>query len=118
MCVWDVASGRLDHAFQADAAAVSPDGQLLATRGQSDVRVHRLADGALDRTLLALRDQQYAAVSPDGHFAGSPDVEQEFVYVALTDDGEQITLTPAEFEQRFGWQNDPSQVPHLPGMEP
>jgi len=26
-------------------------------------------------------------------------------------------LTPAEFDQRFGWKNDPSMVPHLPGME-
>ena len=64
----------------------------------------------LDRTLLALRDQQYAAISPDGHFAGSPDVEQEFVYVVLTDQGEQLTLTPVEFAEKYGWKNDPAKV--------
>jgi hypothetical protein len=32
-------------------------------------------------------------------------------------DGSQTMLTPAEFEQRFGWKNDPTQGPHLPGME-
>jgi hypothetical protein len=37
-------------------------------------------------------------------------------YFLLLEDGSQPMLTPAEFEQRFGWQNDPSQVPHLPGM--
>jgi hypothetical protein len=26
-------------------------------------------------------------------------------------------LTPAEFEQRFGWTDDPVKVPQLPGME-
>jgi hypothetical protein len=32
------------------------------------------------------------------------------VYVALTEEGEQITLTPEEFRQRYGWKNDPSRV--------
>jgi hypothetical protein len=33
---------------------------------------------------------------------------------ALTDDGQQLTLTPAEFAARFGWQNDPSKVTLTP----
>jgi hypothetical protein len=39
------------------------------------------------------------------------------VYVVLTEDDEQITLTPAEFEQRYGWKNDPSKVRLLPEPE-
>jgi len=35
----------------------------------------------------------------------------------LFEEGSHAMLTPAEFDQRFGWKNDPSMVPHLPGME-
>ncbi len=50
------------------------------------------------------------AISADGHYGGSPGVEKELVYVALTDSGEQLTLTPAEFAERYGWKNDPSKA--------
>ena len=46
---------------------------------------------------------------PDGHFRGSPLVERHLVYVAQTDEGQQV-FTPQEFEQRFGWRNDPEKV--------
>jgi hypothetical protein len=48
----------------------------------------------------------------------SPGVEKLLGYFLLLVDGSQTMLTPAEFEQRFDWKNDPSKVPHLPGMEP
>ena len=37
-------------------------------------------------------------------------------YYLLLEDGSQTMLTPAEFEKRFGWKNDSSKVPQLPGM--
>lgn len=53
----------------------------------------------------------------DGHYRYSPGVEKLLGYYLLREDGSQTMLTPAEFEQRFGWKNDPAKVPHLPGME-
>ncbi len=52
-----------------------------------------------------------------GHYRCWPGVEKLLGYYLLLEDGSQTMLTPAEFEQRFGRQNDPSKVPHLPGME-
>ena len=34
----------------------------------------------------------------------------ELVHVVQTDDDRQITLTPQEFAEQYGWKNDPSQV--------
>jgi hypothetical protein len=28
----------------------------------------------------------------------------------MTDDGRQLTFAPKEFEEQYGWQNDPSKV--------
>jgi hypothetical protein len=59
--------------------------------------------------LVALSHGLYLAVSPDGHYRGWPEVEKELVYVVETDRGQE-TLTPKEFEKRFGWKNDPERV--------
>jgi len=32
------------------------------------------------------------------------------VYVAMTDEGHQLTFTPEEFSKRYGWKNDPSKT--------
>jgi WD40 repeat protein len=109
VCVWDAASGKLLRTIADDGGAISRDGRLVAARGHSAVRIRQIDDGRLLRTLMSLRDQQYAAVSPEGHFRGSPDVEKEFVYVVQTDNGQE-TLTPEEFSKRFGWKNDSSRV--------
>mgnify|MGYP007016030949 CR=1 FL=1 len=51
------------------------------------------------------------------HYRCSPGVEKLLGYFLLLEEGSQTMLTPAEFEQRFGWKNAPSQVPQLPGTE-
>ena len=61
--------------------------------------------------MLALRDEQWAVIGPGGHYRGTEGVGKEFVYVVLTDSGEQLTLTPEEFEKQYGWKNDPAKVP-------
>ena len=43
-------------------------------------------------------------------YCGSPGVEEHIVYVAMHDDGSQVTCTPAEFAQQFGWKNDPEKA--------
>lgn len=57
-----------------------------------------------------LNHERSLGVSPEGHFQCSPGVEDELVYIALTEDGWQEFYTPAEFEKKYGWKNDPKQV--------
>jgi WD40 repeat protein len=109
VCVWDALTGRLVRTIAADGGAISTDGLLIASRGQTAIRIRHTEDGKLLRTIVTLRDKQYAAISPDGHFSGSPGVEQEFVYVVQTDTGQE-TLTPDEFAAKYGWENDPNRM--------
>lgn len=106
--VWD-AAGDLLRTIPDDCGTFSPDGHLVASRGDSSLRLWNLEDGRYLRTLLTLRNRQYAAVSPEGHYAGSPDAQTDFVYIVQTDEGQQ-TLTPTEFAERYGWKNDPAKV--------
>ena len=50
------------------------------------------------------------AVTADGHFRGSARVEREIRMVVQRRDGSSETLTPAEFAQKYGFQNDPAKV--------
>ena len=45
----------------------------------------------------------------DGHYRGSPGVEDELLYVVQTDRGQE-TLAPEEFTKQYGWKNDPQKV--------
>jgi formylglycine-generating enzyme required for sulfatase activity/WD40 repeat protein len=85
-------------------------GRCLAFAGPASVQLRSLDTGEMLCTLLTLDDKGWAFLSPDGHYTGSPGVEKEFVYVVLTDTGEQLTLTPAEFAAKYGWKNDPARV--------
>jgi WD40 repeat protein len=72
------------------AAEFPPDAACLATIGANgDARVWDVSTG---KALSALK----------GH-------EKDVVYVAITADGQE-TFTPAEFERKFGWPNDPAKA--------
>lgn len=45
-------------------------------------------------------------VGPEGHYTGPKNIEDHIVYVAQTETGEYVTLTPAEFAKRYGWKNN------------
>jgi WD40 repeat protein len=49
-------------------------------------------------------------LSPEGHVRCSPGMSEDVVYVALTDDGRQITLRPTEFAATYGWKNSPERI--------
>ena len=49
-------------------------------------------------------------ISPQGHYACDRDVSADLLYVVETEDGRQLTLTPDQFANQFGWTNDPQQV--------
>ena len=77
VCVWDVRMHKRVSTIHDDGGAISADGRLVASRGQSSIRLRRTADGQLLRTMVSLRDDQYAVISPDGHWRGSPEVQEE-----------------------------------------
>ena len=114
-CVWDAAAGKLVRTVPGRGDAIAPRKGLIAAGEESGVRLRSLADGSLLRTVLFLRDNQHVNISPEGHFRGSEGVEKELVYVALTEQGEQLTLTPEEFSKKYGWKNDPAKL--LPKAE-
>lgn len=47
---------------------------------------------------------------PDGHYRASAGIEDHIVYVAMLEDGSQVTLTPKAFAERFGWKNGPAKA--------
>jgi WD40 repeat protein len=84
--------------------------ETIAVPGPSLIDLRGTRDLRLRQTILSLRDSQSAVVSPQGHWRGSPNLEKEFVYVVLCDDGRQLTLTPEEFATKYGWKNDPEKA--------
>lgn len=92
-----------DWSLEADVVASDTDARDLflwrASTGESIVNYI-----FLKKTLVA--------ITPDGHYRHflGDNIDEEIVYVALTDDGSQRTLTPAQFEAEYGWKNDPSQI--------
>ena len=58
------------------------------------------------------------SVTPTGHYLGPPGVEEHLTHIVHLDTGEQLTLTPAEYTQRFGWKNEPTKVPKLKRLRP
>jgi len=109
VCIWDTKPGRLSRTLPGPCAALSPEGRLIATCGESMIRLRSLDDNQPLRTILALRDSQYALISHDGHYRGSPGAEEELVYVVQTDQGQE-TLAPETFRNMYGWTNDPTKV--------
>jgi len=110
LCIRDLESGRLLNTIPGRPGDVSPDGALAAMQETSVIRLHDLATDRLVNTLVVLQAGQWAAVDPAGHWRGSSGAEKEFVFLVQTEDGEQLTLTVAEFADKYGWTNDPSKV--------
>ncbi len=108
-CTFDVKSEKLLSAVPDSVDAISPDGELRVTAQDGMIRLERADDGKVINTIVPLRDLQHVAISPDGHYRGSPGVAKELVYVVQTDKGQE-TLTPDEFSRRYGWSNDPNRV--------
>jgi hypothetical protein len=88
---------------------ISPDGRLAARRLESATRLDSLEDGRLIGTLVPLLGDHSLVVSAEGHYAGTPGVEEFLRYVVQTDSGQE-TLAPEEFGKRHGWKNDPQKA--------
>jgi WD40 repeat protein len=75
--IWDAETGECLHQITAHAGTVTgigwlPDGARLASIGYDGiVRLWEPGTGGLVATLLSLGDQDYAAVTPDGHYSAT-----------------------------------------------
>jgi WD40 repeat protein/serine/threonine protein kinase len=108
--VCDVESGKLLHEVAAGAslhflAWADGDKALIAGRQDGRFDLWSSASGKLRCTLVNLRDKQWLAVSPEGHYDGPPDIERELVYVVQTESGQE-TLSPQQFADKYTWTND------------
>jgi WD40 repeat protein len=87
----------------------SPDGRLLARNNHCEIHLSD-ADGRLLGVLLPFDAYGQLAVAPDGHYRGNGRVERQILMVVQKRDGTSETLTPAEFQEKYGFQNDPEKV--------
>jgi len=71
-------------------------------------------DGFVTSAIQLLPGGRIAVVTLYGHWRGSDGAERHLQYAVLTESGEQLTLTPAEFTARYGWKNDPEKVRLVP----
>lgn len=80
------------------------------------VQVRNLQDGRVHSTHCILpTTYDYdlpLSFGPTGHWhcPREEEMRKGLVYVAVTDEGQRLLLSPDEFEQQFGWKNDPSKV--------
>jgi WD40 repeat protein len=108
--VWHLPPEKLPEIRPWRMYAPSPDLRLGAVGDLNTIRLHEIANNRPVGVLMLLPGRRLMCIHPEGHYRGSPGVERDLRYVAQLPDGSQVTLTPAEFEKRFGWKNDPEKV--------
>jgi WD40 repeat protein len=113
---WNSESGKLMWVLPGRCQDLSSDERLAAVMRGGAIHLVEFPEGRPLAALMLLDEGKHAAVSAGGHIDGSPGIEDQFVYVALTEDGRQVTLPRNKFETEYGWENDPSQV-RLPTPE-
>ena len=87
----------------------SPGARVLAQSNGFEIHLCD-ADGWPLGVLLPGDPFQQLTITADGHYRGTARVDRQIMFVVQKRDGTSETLTPAEFEQRCGWKNDPSKV--------
>ena len=109
---WDRETGKMLRYVDFPLFAFSqlrPNSPFVAVPKGGALHIGDLSNGQFHLTLVPLRDGQWLALRPDGHYRGSPGVEKEIVYVVQTDAGQEL-LAPDEFAKKYGWKNDPERV--------
>jgi WD40 repeat protein/formylglycine-generating enzyme required for sulfatase activity len=87
----------------------SPKGNSLLTTCGHGVQVVDVPTGHRRGVLLGLPEGHCLALSSDGHWRGTPGVEKQLIYIAVTDTGQEL-LGYQEFSKKYGWKNDPNKV--------
>jgi len=114
--LWDARSGRPLPPLTAHPGSIvsvgwSRDGKVLFSAGRTIARMWRFPQRLLALSILPTGESSGLAISGEGHYRLSGDVEpeKELVYVVVVPSGQQ-TLSPADFARRYGWANTPSKV--------
>jgi WD40 repeat protein len=107
--IWDMESGKLLHIHPGGAVAWSLNGRFLAWNEAGILRFREAATGRLHASVYMWNDDCSLVLTPTGHYRASPSIEGDLVYIVQTDLGRE-TLTPAEFEKKYGWKNNPNKV--------
>jgi WD40 repeat protein len=113
--VWDgescalLRSTRLQGMPLAQCAAWSPDGRVLGCARDSQVYLHDAAGQPLG-VLLPSNTFGQLAITADGHSRGNARIERLIRVVVQKRDGTSETLTPGEFEHKYGFKNEPEKV--------
>ena len=116
--LWEYKTGKRLRTIQAHTGgqlAWSADGRVIGA-SVDGYKFWHAETGELLGTLVVLdaAGKKVMCVVPNGHYRpGSSGVETAIVYVVQTASGQQA-LTPSEFNQKFGWQNEPDKVQFLP----
>src|SRR5262249_36835003 len=111
----DLDAGKVQHTLTGATGTVarlawSPDGKTLACCcTNSALLLWEPPSGRAAQALIALPSGHGVALSPEGHYRGTPQAERLLRYVVQTDAG-QDTLTTEEFSAKYGWKNDPEKV--------
>ncbi len=98
--------------------AFSPDGQLTIGLAGERLHVWETDSGRLRGILLLGEANNGLTIAADGHYIGNEQVEHGIVMVVQKDDGTQEVLEPADFEQKYGFKNDPNKVHLLQPLPP
>jgi WD40 repeat protein/predicted Ser/Thr protein kinase len=115
--VWDIATGeevrKLDRVCLQginNPLAWSPDGKRIASSAYQTIQLWDAATGKSEGVILPNPHFHGLTIRADGHYRGDAKVEDAIVMVVQKEDGGTETLPPAEFEQKYGWKNDPAKV--------
>jgi WD40 repeat protein len=96
----------------------SGDGKLLAALAGERLQLWETDTGRLRGILLSAQGRNGLIVAADGHYTGNEQVERGIVMVVQKDDGTQEVLEPADFEQKYGFKNEPEKVHLLQPLPP
>jgi WD40 repeat protein len=120
-----LAEGRANHCIQVwntqkDAIALytwilvpcqgvawTPDGTRVAASTSARCAWLWNPDVNKHRAVLVADERWIGLVQANGHYASTPGVESDFVYVVQTEKG-QVTLEPQAFAAKYRWKNTPA----------
>jgi WD40 repeat protein len=114
--LWSARRGRPLPPLRAHSAGIhslgwSADGKMLLSASALTARLWSVSDGHAVRTIVPTGPAAGLVFGGSGHVQanGEFDAEKGLAYVAVTAEGQE-TFTPAGFQRRFGWRNDPAKA--------
>ncbi|HTU21192.1 MAG TPA: WD40 repeat domain-containing protein, partial [Gemmataceae bacterium] len=96
----------------------SADGKVVLGISGRRLHVWETDTGRLHGVLYFSERWNNLTIAANGHYNGNELVERGIVMVVQKDDGTQELLEPADFEQKYGWKNDPNKVHLLQPLPP